>query len=189
MLADAGEDALAHAADDARSVARGLVHAELDVLAAEEQRAAAEQHRRGLCCDAGAGAAFREDQRDGLVEERLGRHAQARALAARVRRLRGEPRRGDLLEVVGMRDGAGDLGTGKVGEGHQVGDGGHRECVRARRRGQRQAGFELFRGFDSTRQVGIFRSAGWHASSLNRVMTRPLHVSSSSKIERCAHII
>jgi hypothetical protein len=71
VVADAGKDALTHAAEDAGGVAGGLVHAELDVLAAEEEGAATKEDGGCLRGDAGAGAALCKDEGNRLVKERL----------------------------------------------------------------------------------------------------------------------
>jgi hypothetical protein len=124
VLADAREDALAHAADDARGVARALVHAELDVVAAEEEGAAAEDTRRGFRRDAGARGALAEEKGDVLVEERLGRHPQV-PVRVRAGRARREPRLRDVLEDVCLLDEPLELGRGQVREAHEVGHAGH----------------------------------------------------------------
>lgn len=69
MVPDARKDALAHPANNPRAVAHALVDAELDVLLAQKQRAAAEEGGGGLGGDARARGALREQQRDGLGGE------------------------------------------------------------------------------------------------------------------------
>ena len=58
VVTDASKDALTHATEDAGRVARGLVHAELDVLATEKEGASTEQDGSCLCGDACACAAL-----------------------------------------------------------------------------------------------------------------------------------
>ena len=118
VVADAGKYALTHAAENTGGVAGGLVHAELDVLAAEEEGAATEEDGGRLCGDAGAGAALREEEGDGLVEERLGGHTQTRIFL--VPGLRGEPGQRDLLERVRMADQPQNLRAGEVGHAHEM---------------------------------------------------------------------
>lgn len=100
MVTDTSKDALAHPANDAGRIAGALVHAELDVFAAEEEGASAEEDGAGLGCDACAGAALGEEEGDGLVEEGLGGETELGALALEDGALRVEPGTGDLLEVV-----------------------------------------------------------------------------------------
>lgn len=71
MVTDAGKDALTHAAENTGGVAGGLVHAELDVLATEEEGAATQEDGGCLCGDACAGAAFCKDEGNRFVKEGL----------------------------------------------------------------------------------------------------------------------
>ena len=119
MVTDAGKDALAHTTENAGRVARGLVYAELDVLAAEEKGASTEQDGGCLCGYARAGAAFREDEGDGFVEERLRGHTQTGFFLVG---LRDKPGERCLLEGVRMADHSHYLWASQVGHRHQMRD-------------------------------------------------------------------
>lgn len=120
VVSDAREDALAHAADDEGGVAHGLVDAELDVVAAEEQRLAAEEGRARLRCDARAGGALGEEQRDGFEEEGLRGELQFFGLLGE------EPGLGAVFEAERVGEHAVDLCGREVRQRHQVARGSHR---------------------------------------------------------------
>ena len=118
VATDACKDALTHTTEDTSRVPRGLVHAELDVLAAKEEGAATKQDGGCLCGDSRAGAALGEDEGDRFVKQRLGGHAQTRIFL--VPGLRGKPGKRDLLERVCMADHTQNLRAREVGHGHEV---------------------------------------------------------------------
>ena len=73
MVTDASKDPLAHPANDTRRVPHRLVHAELDVVRTEEECLPTEQRRACLRSNPRARTTLREEQRNGLEEERLRR--------------------------------------------------------------------------------------------------------------------
>lgn len=71
VVANARKYALRHTADDTCGVTDALIHAELDILLAQEEGAPTKKIRGSLCADPCARAAFGKEEGDGLVLQRF----------------------------------------------------------------------------------------------------------------------
>lgn len=113
MVTDTGEYTLTHASNNTRRIARTLINTKLDILPSKEKSASSEEHGRRLCSDTSPSAAFREQERDRLVEQGLGRHFELGELCGLLVTdlLRSEPWRGEVFLVVCVREDAENLGS------------------------------------------------------------------------------
>ena len=120
VVPDARKDTLAHASNDSRRIAHGLVDTNLNVIPAQKDRLSPQEGGSRLRRDARSRAPFGEQECNGFVEERLRRHAQPLVghLAVFKAGLGREPWCGNTLEVEGVRDDALDLARAEVSQGH-----------------------------------------------------------------------
>lgn len=107
MRADTGHDTIDHTTDNLCGILEGLIHAQLDIILAQEHGMTTQQRRRGLTRDSGPRASFREEQRHGLMLERS---LDGRSTALLVQ----------VLELHCRSQQSRDFFRGKIGEGEDV---------------------------------------------------------------------